>query len=308
MDLVTWERRPVLRHPLLVTAFEGWNDAGDAASLAVAYLADVWGAESFATIDPEEFFDFTSARPHVRIVDDDSRTIEWPSTTLSAATIPGTERDVIFVRGVEPQLRWRTFCAAIVDVATALGAEMAVSLGALLADVPHTRPVKVTGTTDDPDLTGRLGLIHSTYEGPTGIIGVLASACSDAGLPSASFWAAVPHYVHQVPSPKAALALVERSAAVLGARVNPLELRFAADEYERQVSERVADDEDAAAYVAQLEAADDSDTGEASEGIFRNPGGSAAGGGTAGGAGVHLDPGGLADEVERFLREHRREK
>ena len=309
MDLVTWEHRPALRRPVLVIAFEGWNDAGDAASLAAAYLAEVWGAERFATIDPEELFDFTSSRPQVRIVDGVTRTIDWPFTELSAATVPGTERDVIFVRGVEPQLRWKTFCAAIVEAAIGLGVELAVTLGALLADVPHTRPVRVTGTTDDLGLSERLGMVSSSYEGPTGIIGVLGSALAAAGLPSASLWAAVPHYVHQVPSPKAALALVERSAAVLGARVNPLELRLAAAEYERQVSERVAEDDDAAVYVAQLEEADDANLGEAAEGIFRS-GMSAGGarGGGAGAAGMHLDAGGLADEVERFLHEHRRER
>ncbi len=196
---------------------------------------------------------------------------------------------MVFVRGIEPQLRWQSFCRAIVGVATAVGAELTVSLGALLADVPHTRPVRVSGSSDDRDLAGRLGLARSDYEGPTGIIGVLQHACQDAGLPSASFWAAVPHYVHQVPSPKAALALVERSTSLLGVTVDPVELRDAAVEYERQVSERVAEDEDAAIYVSQLEEADDEEP----------PAGSDVG------AAVHMDPDGLAAEVERFLREHR---
>lgn len=290
MELVTWEHRPRLRHPLLVTAFEGWNDAGDAATLALGYLAEAWGAERFASIEPEDLYDFTEARPLTRIVDGATRTIDWPNVELLSATIPGTEREVVFVRGIEPQLRWRTFCRAIVGVATAVGAELALSLGALLADVPHTRAVRVSGSSDDRDLAGRLGLARSDYEGPTGIIGVLQQACHDAGLPAASFWAAVPHYVHQVPSPKAALALVERSAALLGATVDPVELREAAVEYERQVSERVAEDDDAAIYVAQLEEANDEEpvTGDAT-----------------GSAVVRLDPDGLADEVERFLRDHR---
>ncbi len=307
----------MLRRPLLVTAFEGWNDAGDAASMALSYLVDAWGAQRFATVDPEEFFDFTDSRPHTRIAEGLARTIEWPAVDVLHAKIPGADRDVIFVRGVEPQLRWRTFCAAIVDVAGWAGAELAVSLGALLADVPHTRPVRVTGTTDDPGLSARLGLVRSNYEGPTGIVGVLASACAGAGIPSASFWAAVPHYVHQVPSPKAALALVRASAAVLGARVDPLALQVAAEEYERQVSERVADDEDAAAYVAHLEEADDSSGGA---GAFGGAGGAGAfggagrEGGAAGAGGVEagrpaglggLDPEGLAAQVERYLRDHR---
>ena len=288
MDVVHWERRRPLRRPLLVVAFEGWNDAGDAATLALAYLARAWEATPLGSIDPEEFYDFTATRPQVRIVDGETRTIKWPAVELLVAELPGTGRDVVLVRGTEPQLKWRTFCAAIVEVADEVGAELAVILGALLADVAHTRPVKISGTTEDAELAGRLGLAASAYEGPTGIVGVLHAALSEAGVPVASFWAAVPHYVHQVPSPKAALALVEHSAALLGAPVNPLELKVAAEEYERQINERVADDDDAAAYVAQLEQADD----------LEEP--------SAGPAG-HLHPGGveeLASEVERFLREH----
>jgi predicted ATP-grasp superfamily ATP-dependent carboligase len=269
-----------------VVAFEGWNDAGDAASLAVSYLAQTWEAEEFASIDPEEFFDFTETRPQVKIVDGTTRALEWPTTDLLYAEVPGTERDVVFVRGVEPQLRWRTFCAGIVEALKAVEVETVVILGALLADVPHTRPVRVSGSSEDRELAGRLGVLSNTYEGPTGIVGVLHDALQSAGMSTASFWAAVPHYVHQVPSPKAALALIERSAGVLGARVNPLELRVAAEEYERQVSERVADDEDAAAYVAQLEEAEDTDRLEETA------------------TSLPADAGALAEEVERFLRDH----
>lgn len=284
MEPVTWLHRPQLHRPVLVVAFEGWNDAGDAASLAVSYLAQAWDAEPFAEIDPEEFFDFTETRPQVKIVDGTTREVEWPVTEFLSARVPGTGRDVVLVRGVEPQLRWRTFTSLVVDVARQVGVEEAVTLGALLADVPHTRPVKVTGTTDDEELATRLNLSASSYEGPTGIVGVLQDGLHRAGMRSASFWAAVPHYVHQVPSPKAALALVERSATLVGARVNPLELRVAAEEYERRVSERVADDEDAAAYVAQLEEADDDERAEEAA------------------PALPVDAGRLADEVERFLR------
>jgi predicted ATP-grasp superfamily ATP-dependent carboligase len=286
MEIVRWERRVQLRRPVLIAAFEGWNDAGDGASLAVGYLAEAWSARRFATVDPEEFYDFTATRPQVRLGDDGARQIDWPSTELWAAGLPGTGRDVVLLRGVEPQLRWRTFCAAVVGVARTVGAELVVTLGALLADVPHTRPVRVSGMAHDPMLAERLGLHRSTYEGPTGIVGILHDACIRAGLPSASLWASVPHYVSQVPSPKAALALVERSAALVGTRVDPVELRAAALAYVEQVSERVADDEDAAAYVAQLEAADD----EEQESASALPSGDT-----------------LAAEVERFLREHRRE-
>jgi predicted ATP-grasp superfamily ATP-dependent carboligase len=286
MEIVRWERRVQLRRPVLIAAFEGWNDAGDGASLAVGYLAEAWSARRFATVDPEEFYDFTATRPQVRLGEDGTRQIEWPATELWAAGLPGTGRDVVLLRGVEPQLRWRTFCAAVVGVARTVGAELVVTLGALLADVPHTRPVRVSGMAHDPMLAERLGLHRSTYEGPTGIVGILHDACIRAGLPSASLWASVPHYVSQVPSPKAALALVERSAALVGTRVDPVELRAAALAYVEQVSERVADDEDAAAYVAQLEAADD----EEQESASALPSGDT-----------------LAAEVERFLRDHRRE-
>ncbi|HET6964091.1 MAG TPA: PAC2 family protein [Acidimicrobiales bacterium] len=290
MDLVRWERQPELRRPVLVVAFEGWNDAGDASSLALGYLAKAWEAERFATIDAEEFYDFTVTRPQVRVDEVGQRRIEWPDIELLGARVPGSRHDLVLLRGVEPQLRWRTFSAAVVEVARAVHAELSVILGALLADVPHTRPVRVSGTTDDRDLADRLGLAAPSYEGPTGIVGVLHDALRRSGIPTASFWAAVPHYVHQLPSPKAALALVERSAALLGAPVDSMELRAAAQDYERQVDERIADDEDAAAYVAQLEESSDIDWDEPSarDGLRLGS----------------IDE--LAAEVERFLRDHPR--
>ena len=294
MEHVRWEREPRLRRPLLVVAFEGWNDAGDASSLALEYLARAWDAERFACIDCESFYDFTVTRPQVRLDDDGGRRIEWPDIEVLGAHVPGSAHDLVLLRGVEPQLRWRTFASTVVDLATQIEAEMAVILGALLADVPHTRPVRVSGTTDDRDLAERLGLGTPTYEGPTGIVGVLHDALRRGGVPTASFWAAVPHYVHQLPSPKAALALVERSAALLGAPVDALELKVAAQDYERQVNERIADDEDAAAYVAQLEDAEDTERDQAAP---------------VGGDRLHvgnIDE--LAAEVERFLREHPRDR
>lgn len=290
MDVVRWEREPQLRRPLLVVAFEGWNDAGDASSLALGYLAKAWEAERLATIEAEEFYDFTVTRPQVRMDDDGGRRIDWPDIELLGAKVPGSRHDLLLIRGVEPQLRWRTFSRAVVEAARTVQAELAVILGALLADVPHTRPVRVSGTTDDEDLAQRLGLAASSYEGPTGIVGVLHDALRRDGIPTASFWAAVPHYVHQLPSPKAALALVERSTALLGAPVDSLELRTAAQDYERQVSERIADDEDVAAYVASLEETSDSDWTEPSAGESLRLG--------------SIDE--LASEVERFLRDHPR--
>ena len=295
MEPLRWEHRPALRRPLFIVAFEGWNDAGDASTLALDYLARAWGAERIATIDAEDFYDFTVTRPHVSMGADGARRIEWPDIELLAATLPDSNHDLVLLRGVEPQLRWKSFCATVVAAAKEAGAEMAVILGALLADVPHTRPVRVSGTTDDEDLAERLGLAAPSYEGPTGIVGVLHNALREAGIPAASFWAAVPHYVHQLPSPKAALALVERSAALFGAPVDAGELREAASEYERQVSERVADDEEASAYVAQLEEAED--TGATAGHPAMNPSDPLRL--------ANIDE--LAAEVERFLRDHRPE-
>ena len=302
MELVHWSERPALRRPVFVIAFEGWNDAGDAATLALDYLAQEWNATRCATIDPEEFYDFTVTRPMVRRAAGDEPRIEWPHVELLSAQVPGSGHDMLLLRGVEPQLRWRTFCEAVVSIIETMGAELAVVLGSLLADVPHTRPVRVSGTTSDLELAQRVGLTASNYEGPTGIVGVLLDALRRASLPAASLWAAVPHYVHQMPSPKAALALVERSAALLGAPFDPAALRLAAAEYERQVSERVADDEDAAAYVAQLEDAEDAEDADARAGVeeasdFEE--------GTGSGRLRLTSADELASDVERFLRDQR---
>jgi predicted ATP-grasp superfamily ATP-dependent carboligase len=250
--------QPSLHEPVVVAAFEGWNDAGEAATFAAKFLAERWQAEQFATIDPEEFFDFTSTRPQVQLDDNELREIIWPATTLSAASVPDSDLDVLFVVGAEPQLKWRTFCSEIVGVAREHGARLVVSLGALLAEVPHSRPVSVVGTAYEPDLVRRLGLTQSTYQGPTGIVGVLHDAFRHAGVPSASLWATVPTYVPSAPSPKAALALVERITELLGAPVTTTDLEIASASYERQIDSLIADDEDTAEYVARLEqAADD---------------------------------------------------
>jgi predicted ATP-grasp superfamily ATP-dependent carboligase len=309
MDLVRWTERPVLRDPLFVIAFEGWNDAGDAATLAVDYLAQEWNATLCASIDPEDFYDFTVTRPTVTTASDGARRIEWPQVELLSAEVPGSRHDIVLLRGAEPQLRWRRFCRAVVSTAEAIHARLIVVLGAMLSDVPHTRPVRVSGTTTDPGLAREVGLSESGYQGPTGIVGVLLEALQSANLPAASFWAAVPHYAHQLPSPKAALALVERSAALVGVPVDPVRLRSAADEYERRVSERVADDEDAAAYVAQLEEAEDN----ADRLLLLDPEGTPGDGaadGVADGhhatAWAHLPSADeLAADVERYLRDQR---
>lgn len=289
MGAVRWDSEPRLRRPVMLAAFEGWNDAGDAASTAARYLRDRWQARPFAAIDPEDFYDFSTTRPEVRLVDGVTREIVWPTNELSAAALGGSDHDVVVLLGVEPQLRWRTFCGEIVEVARRLGVELVVTLGALLADVAHTAPVQVTGAAADPTMAARLGLQRSRYEGPTGIVGVLHDACRHAGLPSASLWAAVPHYVAGTPSPKAALALVARAAALVGVPVATADLEIAAAAYERQVSEVVASDEEIAAYVHQLEERqlEERQLEEAAHGDEELPSGEV-----------------LAAELERFLREH----
>src|SRR5256885_2056089 len=283
MDAIRWSARPSLRRPVLLAAFEGWNDAADAASTAARYLRDRWAARPFAEVDPEEFYDFSSTRPQVRLVDGLTREIVWPANELSAASLPGERHDIVVLLGVEPQLRWRTFSEQVIGAARELGVEMVITLGALLADVAHTRPVQVTGTAADQTLVERLRLQRSRYEGPTGIVGVLHAACNAAGIPSASLWAAVPHYVAATPSPKAALALVRRTAGLLATQLTTTDLEILAASYERQVTEVVASDDDVSAYVQQLEERGDEDD-ELEEADL--PSGDA-----------------LAAELERFLRE-----
>jgi proteasome assembly chaperone (PAC2) family protein len=259
MEHVRWDERPRMRRPVLIAAFEGWNDAAEAASTAVRYVRDRWGARPFASIDPEDFFDFSATRPQVKLREGLTREIVWPSNQFFGAAVTEAGRDVVLMIGSEPQLKWRTFCDQVVSVAAELDVELVVILGALLADVAHTRPVKVTGSAVDADLVARLSLQRSRYEGPTGIVGVLHDALNKASVPSASLWAAVPHYVAGTPSPKAALALVERAAQLLDIPVVTADLAQLAVDYERQVSEVVAGDEDVAAYVTRLEETTDSE-------------------------------------------------
>jgi proteasome assembly chaperone (PAC2) family protein len=246
-------RRPELTRPVLIAAFRGWNDGAQAASLAAGYLAKTWQAERFAHVDPEEFFDFQATRPHVSLEGGMTRKIDWPETAFYHARPDGIDRDIVLLLGIEPNLRWRTFTELLVDLVRELGVEMMITLGALLADVPHTRPSPVTGSASDPDLVQQLGLSESRYEGPTGIVGVLHDACRQAEIPSASLWVAVPHYVSLTPSPRAAVALCERLGGLIGLDVDVSELEEAAQSYEEQVSEAVASDEETATYVEELE-------------------------------------------------------
>lgn len=245
--------RPELRRPVLIAAFRGWNDGGQGATLGGSYLARLWGAERFAEIDPESFYDFQVQRPQVSLEDGLTRKLEWPENAFLHASIPGFDRDAVILLGTEPNLRWRTFSELVVDLAQTLGVELVVTLGSLLADVPHTRPAPVTAAASEPALMAELGLEPSRYEGPTGIVGVLLDRCRAAGVPSLSLWAAVPHYVSLAPSPRAALALSRRLGELLGVEVDLGELERASDEYSEQVSEAVSADAETSAYVEELE-------------------------------------------------------
>ena len=252
-DELRIDHQPELEQPVLVAAFRGWNDGAQAASLAAGYLAKTWSAERFADVDPENFFDFQATRPHVSLEEGLTRRIDWPETAFYHARPEGLDRDVVLLLGIEPNLRWRTFTDLVVGLARDLGIELLITLGALLADVPHTRSAPVTGSASDKELVERLGLSASRYEGPTGIVGVIHDECGKSGIPSASLWAAVPHYVSLTPSPRGALALCERLGDVLGIQIDAEELEEAAQNYEEQVSEAVASDEETAAYVDELE-------------------------------------------------------
>ena len=274
-----FSERPEMERPVLVTAFRGWNDAGEAASTAATYLRDAWEARTFARIDPEEFFDFQVSRPTVRLADGVTRVVEWPACEFHHARPGG--RDVVLFTGIEPNVRWRTFGTAIVDLGRSIGADRLVTLGAFLADVPHTRDVPVVGSAASPEEAERLGLSMSRYEGPTGIVGVLHDLSNRAGLPSVSFWAAVPHYVPAGVNPRATLALVERVAQFLRVDVDTRDLRPAVVTWEQRISEIVEENESLTEYVQRLEEAAGDDP------PLSMPSGES-----------------IAAEVEEFLREH----
>jgi proteasome assembly chaperone (PAC2) family protein len=252
-DLRLTGELPTLRRPILVSAFRGWNDGGQGASLAAGFLTKTWKTQQFAEIDPEEFFDFQVTRPHVSLVDGATRHIQWPETTFGHAEVPGLGRDAVVLEGIEPNFHWRRFGDIIGDLAADLGVELVVTLGSLLADVPHTRPAPVTGSASDQKLIDELGLERSRYEGPTGIVGVLHDAFFRRGISAVNLWAAVPHYVSLAPSPRAALALCERLGSLLGAPIDTAELEKASDEYAEQVTQAVSSDAETAAYVEELE-------------------------------------------------------
>jgi proteasome assembly chaperone (PAC2) family protein len=264
IDAVRWTERPQLRDPVLVCAFKGWNDAGEAATAAVSLLVGSLDGEQVGEIDPEEFYDYTAVRPTIHLSEGLNKVIEWPAPAIYTARVPGADRDLIMVQGTEPSFRWRAFCDAIVGIARAFDVRMVLTLGALLADVPHTRPTAVTGIASDDTLVRRVGLERSNYEGPTGIVGVLHAACAKADLPSVSLWASVPHYIAAAPNPKAALELVRRVEGLVGVAVDAGELEQATEDYERQVSAAVASDPEVRAFVEQLEESADESEEQAS--------------------------------------------
>ena len=294
MEHVRWLVDPehlTLKNPVFVAAFTGWNDAGDAASTAVRTLIETSGASALAEIDPEPFTDFATVRPHVRLDDERKRTIVWPTVGVWSASLPGT--DVVLVLGPEPALRWRTFCEQLTGIAQTTGATMGLTVGALLADVPHTRPTQLIGTATDEALIERFDLERSRYEGPTGIVGVLHDALSRNGLPTASLWAAVPGYASQLASPRAAMALVERACTMMGTPPPVSRLADAIADYDARVAALISDDDDLVTYVGRLEEmadeiADEDDEDDSEFDDLDE---------------IEDDPELLAAEVEQFLRD-----
>ena len=290
MEHVRWLTDPDLAgltNPVMIAAFTGWNDAGDAASTAVRTLVETSGATALAEIDPEWFTDFATIRPHVRLDAERRRSIVWPTVGVWGASLPGA--DVVLVLGPEPALRWRTFCEQLTGIATRFEATTAFTLGALLADVPHTRKTQIIGTATDTSLIDRFDLERSRYEGPTGIVGVLHDAFSRIGLPTASLWAAVPGYASQFPSPRATHALLERLCSMMGTPAPVAELAARIPDYDNKVAAMIADDDDLVTYVSRLEdlvdEMDDDDE-EFDDELDE----------------LDDDPERLADEVEQFLR------
>jgi predicted ATP-grasp superfamily ATP-dependent carboligase len=287
MEHVVWSRRPALTEPTMIAAFAGWNDAGDAATLAVRHLIEQWRAEPIASIDPEEYYDF-QATPQVHLVDGHTRRISWPANEAFAASTPGG--DVVLLLGIEPQLRWRTFTHQVAGIAEECGVDVVITLGALLADVAHRRPVSLIGTGTDQELIDRFALQRSRYEGPTGIVGVLHDTCLGLGVKSLSLWAAVPAYASQVPSPKAALALGEGACRVVGTPCPGHALATAVAEYEASIDGYLEQDEDLAAYVRRLERDGDDldDDDEVADEVTLDP---------------ETDAEQMVEDIERFLRD-----
>lgn len=295
LDHIRWIRRPELRRPYMVAAFTGWNDAADAASMAVRHLIETTGAVPLAEIDPEEFTDFATIRPHVRLDEDSQRHIVWPTVGMWTLTLDDV--DIILVLGPEPALSWKTFCRQVVGVAQTYNASGLISLGALLADVPHRRDTQVIGTSTDDHYIDTFDLQRSRYEGPTGIVGVLGDMASRSGLVSAALWAAVPAYAAQVPSPKAASALLDRLSELVGTHLPTLALEERHDDYENQIDALINQDSSLASYLERLENSDDDDYDDDEDEVLDEQELSLSD--------ADVDSDSLMEEVERFLRSQR---
>jgi proteasome assembly chaperone (PAC2) family protein len=296
IDHVRWLSKPSLKNPTLITAFTGWNDAADAASNAVRNLIEGWGATALAEIDPEPFTDYATVRPHVRLKDSGKRNIVWP--TVGLWHVNGAGGDIILALGPEPSLRWKLFSQQIISVAEHFSSSLLLTLGSLLADVPHSRPVQIIGTATDTDLIERFDLQRSRYEGPVGIVSVLHDTFDDSSIPSASLWAAVPAYASQVPSPKASLALMRRACEIIGTPAPLATVMNLIERYEEQIDSLVKDDDDLVAYVERLETMTDNGMSlddEVDDNQLQFD--------FAGDSDEPADPSNLMDEVEQFLRE-----
>jgi len=288
MDPIVWEREPpVLRSPVLVASFSGWNDAANAASTALGAIAASVETELIARIDPEEFFDFQANRPTIDISDGRMRGVEWPDNLVVAGRAEGAERDLLIISGTEPSTRWRTFCGAVLDIAERCGVESVVTFGSLIADVAHTRPVPITGLATEDEMIEQLGFEDVAYEGPTGVLGVFHGACRERGMAAASLWAAVPHYAAAVPNPKAGLALLRRLEGMIGIAVEAVELEEAAASFEKQVTQAVSANPEIKEMVERLEEQQDEVAGFAQEEV---PSGDA-----------------IARDFQRFLRQQQSE-
>ena len=280
-----------LRRPIVIMAFSGWNDAAESATTAVRYLTQIWSPRPIASIDPEEFYHFGLSRPYVRFKPGSrsEREIIWPATEFSLCQPSALEHDLIVGVAIEPHLKWRAYCAAVLELARHAEASLVLTLGALLAEVAHTRPVRVGGSSHDPELSARLGLRPSRYEGPTGIVGVLNTLCREEGVPTASLWANVPHYVSGIENPKAALALVRRVLLLLNTEADLSDLSEAARQFEQNLNGIVAQNAKIVDYVAKLEAKKPEEDEDAA-------------------ARDELPPSAdLVAEIEQFLREQRPE-
>jgi proteasome assembly chaperone (PAC2) family protein len=284
MDPIVWDSEPpLLRSPVLVASFSGWNDAASAASTALGAIAGALDTELVARIDPEEFFDFQANRPTIEIVDGGMEGVAWPDNLIVAAKAEEAERDLLLISGTEPSTRWRTFCNAVIDVAERCGVESVVTFGSLIADVAHTRPVPITGLASDDEMIAQLGFEDVSYEGPTGVLGVFHGICRERGMSAASLWAAVPHYAAAVPNPKAGLALLRRLEGMIGIAVEAADLEDAAGNFERQVSQAVSANPEIKEMVERLEEQQDEVAGFSQEDV---PSGDA-----------------IARDFQRFLRQ-----